>query len=345
MIVVDPIEKGDRVIQLFRVDRRRRFLEAVARRDDALHHRLPVVDGGPHLSEDMREVLFDLAQRLGRALLVDLNLHEGFARARLLGLPDRGDVEQRPLLVALDHEDRMDDEMNHQVHRVQPHRHGVHKEGHVVVDDLDHGVARPPAVLVEPGIVCADLEHAAGTLDRELEQRQRRAVEVFRLDALDVVGENTGVKFANEQLGVRGLLARQLGAHELRRFLDLFVLVRFHPRSHRLNPRRQILSQILRARRLEILMRPRFHYPSPTINVSLRSMCSRPVNLPHPGRKKHDGGTAGCRRPQTVNSRTWRVRRRLCRACPAGSARPRLRPVPLRRSIPVRPLPGRSPWA
>ena len=71
-------------------------------------------------------------------------MNERFAVLTGRGL--RGNADQRTLVVALDGDDRMDDEVQRQAMPVDLHRHRVDEERHVVVDDLDDRVRRLPAV-------------------------------------------------------------------------------------------------------------------------------------------------------------------------------------------------------
>src|SRR5204863_297989 len=64
------------------------------------------------------------------------------------------------LRVAEDADDRVDDQVDAVATAVELHSHRVDEERHVVGDDLDGGVGRAPAVLVELRVVDADLRRA-----------------------------------------------------------------------------------------------------------------------------------------------------------------------------------------
>jgi hypothetical protein len=77
-----------------------------------LQHRRPIFDGGAHIAENPQDARFDLPQRLGRRLLVHLNLHEGFARGAVAAFMAFGDLNKAAGFVAFDLENWVD----HKVH-------------------------------------------------------------------------------------------------------------------------------------------------------------------------------------------------------------------------------------
>ena len=108
VVVGQPFEEGDRLVDIVGVDRRRRCLGVGAIASfESRHHRRPVRDRDPHFGEQRRE-----AQRQRRARLlapqpVDMDLHQAFAdrrRRRRRGAEIVGEPARR---VALDADDRM----------------------------------------------------------------------------------------------------------------------------------------------------------------------------------------------------------------------------------------------
>jgi hypothetical protein len=163
------IELGDRLLQ-------------------ARQHRLPVLDCGAHVAEHALDARDQVAALLRIDQPVDLDVHPRLARG-LGGFAARADGGQPPGGVALDREDRMHDQVQRQPLPVDLGRGRVDQERHVVVDDLDHRVARGPPVLGQRGAEHAHLRHARRAGGAELPVRQHRARQVLgcALDEIVVV--------------------------------------------------------------------------------------------------------------------------------------------------------------
>lgn len=85
---------------------------------------------------------------------------------------------------------------------------GVDQERHVVGDDLDHGVAARPAVLLDGRGVHPDVRLALGALLGQPVVRGGGAEHVDRVPALDVLGG--GVQVVALEVGEQDVLARAL---------------------------------------------------------------------------------------------------------------------------------------
>ena len=201
-----------------------------------LAHRTPVLDGSADIGEHPRQIALDGGKRVVAGLLVDLNLHEGFGDALVRAVaarPQRLELSRR---IAPDHECRMNHQMHHQVHPVQLHRHRVDEKRHVVVDDFDDRVRRPPALNVGFGIVGANLRLARLPGRRETHQRKGCAVQVLRLAIENVVFQDIGVEGADEGVGGLALVSGNLCGCECRRLFDLGFLQRVGIGCHCLAP-------------------------------------------------------------------------------------------------------------
>ncbi len=101
-------------------------------------HGIPVADDGTHLVQRLDDGLLDIAHGVGR-LAVDLQQHHRLGGA----IADRGELAG---LVAGEADHRMAQHMHADAVLGQRHRHRVDQERHVVIDDLQHGVRRLPAI-------------------------------------------------------------------------------------------------------------------------------------------------------------------------------------------------------
>ncbi len=93
MIVGEPFEEGDRLVQLRGLDRRRVALELVGRFAELLQHRAPVGDGDRDVGEDAARAFFDRHEARGVALARDGDGDHRFTAlagraARALGVND-----------------------------------------------------------------------------------------------------------------------------------------------------------------------------------------------------------------------------------------------------------------
>jgi hypothetical protein len=156
---------------------------------------------------------------LGIGAAVDLDVDQRLEAA--LGLVASAGHAQQPVFAVAAHlHHRVHDQVHRQALAIDLHRDRVDQERHVVVDDLDHGVRRLPAVFVQPRVVDAQLGCTAGEAAREVPVRQRRTVQVGQRALGQVFGGHLAVVLARELGRLGSLLGRQLGTHELGDLLD-----------------------------------------------------------------------------------------------------------------------------
>ena len=198
--VAHPLEQVAGLRALVRVDRSRGELrDDVA---DALLHRGPVLDRGPHVVEHAGDAGAQPLQLLRAGLAVDLDVDQR------LGLPVFGvDLEQPSLPVPAQTHDRPDHEVDRAPVPRHLHRDRVDEEGHVVDDRLDDGVRRLPAVLLDVGRVDVHLQLARLPDAREVPVRDRGAEEIDVAPVAQVVRSDVGVVRADEPLDVVRLVA------------------------------------------------------------------------------------------------------------------------------------------
>ena len=111
-----------------------------------------------------------------------------------------GDLDEEPLGVAHDVQDRVDHEVDGRAMAVQLHDQRVHQEGHIVGDHLDDRVGGLPAVLLEGRVVDPQLELGGPPLPQQTEVRECGAVEVRDLALTQVLGRDAGIVPADEGL-------------------------------------------------------------------------------------------------------------------------------------------------
>ncbi len=204
MVGGQPVEELRRLVGRLRGLLRRLPPERLGDLGEAREHRLPVLDRGADLGEDLVDVMLEPREPLGIADLVDLHLDAGFADAVLVAR--LGEALAGAVGLAVHGDDRVHQRVDSGAPLVQERRERIHEERHVVVDDLEHGVRRLPAVLGHARVVEADLGLAGLALGGELPERERGAVDVLGLAVDHLLGRGLGVE-ALERLG-EGLVVR-----------------------------------------------------------------------------------------------------------------------------------------
>ena len=117
-------------------------------------------------------------------------------------------VEQAPGDVAADDHHGVDDQVDRVAALAEEGGHGVDEERHVVGDDLDDGVARRPAVLVDRRCEHAHRARALRPVRRLGPLRQRGARDVDGVATEDVLGRHVTVVALEERgVGVGGVSA------------------------------------------------------------------------------------------------------------------------------------------
>ena len=235
VVVVEPLEEGQALLDLLLRQRRRALLELG---DDALAeapHLLPVVDRRADVGEHPAEALLDLLVAL-RRLLGDLDVHQGFADRRRRRLADVVQGRKAALGIALGGHDRVDDQVDLDVEPVQLRGHGVDQEGHVVVHDLHDRVGRAPAVLLESRAVGPDPGRAGRAFLGEAPDRQGRAVEVVDGDVGQVDRRHVGIEPLDEGLDRGPAVGVHALPDPLQDPIQKVDLKLFRPCSHDLGP-------------------------------------------------------------------------------------------------------------
>ena len=224
MVVLDPLEEGAGLRELLGVDRRRRGPQVRDAAAKLLAHRGPVLHRGPHVVEGGEHLRAHRVEHLLLGLAVGLDVDDRFDDGPFRLVVERKERFGAVAVAAAQAHHRMDDEVARVPAPVQHHPHRVDEERHVVGDDLDDGVGRLPAVLLDLRVVDPDLRRAGRAPPGEVEVRRRRAVEVVRIAFGEVVGRDPRVVVGDEgedEVDVLGAhpLARERGdfVHELRR--------------------------------------------------------------------------------------------------------------------------------
>ncbi len=243
VVVVEPAQKilGFRELRPGHA-RRRCSGQLIADLAEHLPHRLPIRHRRAHVGEGAGQALRQ-AGEIGRVRLSgDGDLHPGFA---LPGCFGTAHFQQLAVGVANDRQDRVDDESDHPVAGIDRPGHGIDEERHVVVDDLDDGMRRRPAVDSRVGVVDADLGPAGPAAAGQVPQRQCTGAQVAGASAGEVHRRNVLIEFGDEGLGlwpVSGIL--DLG-RERRRLLDQPCLLFFGGARHP-DPRPSQAAHLLR---------------------------------------------------------------------------------------------------
>ncbi|MNV24023.1 hypothetical protein D3C71_1150670 [compost metagenome] len=141
--------------------RQRTLAQVIGQRQCLVGHRLPVLDDGAHVVQRIADALGNNVE-VGGGLAVDLQQHHRFQRAAT-------HARQLASLVARDADDRMAQHVHADALLGQCQRHRVHQERHVVVDDLQHGVARLPTIGLQGRVENAHIRLARLAGTRELQ--------------------------------------------------------------------------------------------------------------------------------------------------------------------------------
>ncbi len=231
VVVGQPFEEGAALGDQGRRQRRRRARVGGGGLLQARAHRLPVLHRGAHVGEHPFDPRHQLGALLGVDEPVDLDVHPRFPRGlrRLVARPQR---DKGAVGTALHGEDGVRDQVQRQALPVDLRRRRVDQEGHVVVDDLDHRMARRPAVLGHGGAQDAHLGLAGGARSAELPLGQHGAAQVFRRSLGQIVGVEMADVLAREDLYLQSLFGVQARGGEGQHRFDRLAPQRIRGAAH-----------------------------------------------------------------------------------------------------------------
>ncbi len=238
-----PLQEGQVFGQIVGGHGRCVLAQGAGRVDDGLTHGLPVFDRRAHVTQDAQQAVLQLADALGIGAPIDLDMDQRF-EAAFGFVAMAGQADHAVLGVAAHLHHRMHDQVHGQTLAVDFHGDRIDQEGHVVVDDLDHGMGRLPAVFVQARVVDTQFGRATGKGAGEMPVRQRGAVQVGQRAFGQVVGRHLAVVLACEFGGLGGLLGGQLGAHAFGDLVDQAIraqcrglgITRWRRRGHEWSP-------------------------------------------------------------------------------------------------------------
>ena len=158
IIVVEPTEESRAFVDfiLRHICRGRGGIKLGDNVCNADAHRPPVLHGGAHIAQDFLKRLCQFLEHSGIGLLRDLQVHYRFSRA-VYRIAVFGNMGQFPRRAALGRNDGVNDKMDCQVPLVQFGGNRIDQKRHVVIDDLDNGMAAFPAVFLFIGVEDPDL--------------------------------------------------------------------------------------------------------------------------------------------------------------------------------------------
>ena len=229
MAVDEPRQECPALGELIRRQRRRAFPVLLEYRADAVPHIVPILDRRTHVVQHAGDVGGECIELRRIDDPVDLDVNHRFA-PRALGVV--GDADQRPLRVANDGHDRVDDQVQRQTVPIDFHRHRVDQERHVVVHDLDDRVRRLPAVLLDRWIEDTDAGVRRIAPAREVPVRQRGAVQIGRRPFGEIFGIDLTVVAQDERRERIALLGGDLRLHQPEHFLEALRAAEFGGYRH-----------------------------------------------------------------------------------------------------------------
>ncbi len=106
----------------------------------------------------------------------------------------------------------------------------IHQERHVVIDDLNDGMGRAPAMFVDAGLKTRTLACLRRARLRKIGKRQGGAEQIFGAVAGDIRLRDVGIELPNEAFDQRRALALDPFANKAHDFVDQLVFQLF--RSH-----------------------------------------------------------------------------------------------------------------
>ena len=168
MLVGDPAQELLAFLAALVVDGQGAGGQIVGDLEHPAAHLAPVGDDCTDVLKHGGELLADAGHGL-RGLAVDLQVHQRFRLAL-------ADGDQLAGLVTFHRNHRVTEHVDADIRFGQRHGDRVHQERHIVVDDLQHGVRRLPAMALQGRVEQADLRLARLALQGELQHvdRQRR---------------------------------------------------------------------------------------------------------------------------------------------------------------------------
>ena len=320
MVVLEPFEERLHLLPLAACDRCRQRVQLLDGEAHPPAHGAPVLDRDLHIAQRGqhlgRKRIEHAAFRLPVGLDMDRRLDAGLPAAA--GVLDRQHRLQAPRAAAAHAQHRVDDEVAGIAARIEHHAHGIDQERQVVGDDLDDGVRRLPAMLLDFGVVNADLCLAGGALAGEVEMRHRRPVKVVRPAFGQVFLRDAGIVEGDERKRRLELAAAQPPARECGDVLEQFGLLRIGPHRHGRPPCRAVRAgrpqtASRRSGRGPEQGRPR-SMAAPHINTFPPACGSLPHPIPGAARVRRQAPPRIRSRPKPAPLRAGRARRRCSRA-------------------------------
>jgi hypothetical protein len=210
VVVGQPLQEGAALRRFRGIDAGRRRRQFLGRLLQVRDHGGPVADRGAHVRQHPFDALAQRCPLLRVDEAVHLDVHPRLARQVRRGMARRHRL-QHALGVALHREDGMHHQVQRQALAGELQRHGIHQEGHVVVDDLHDGVAGAPAVGARGRAEHPHLRDARLPLRCELPVRQQGAeqvlgralVEVLHVDLAEVFAEKVSRGSPGARVGAR----------------------------------------------------------------------------------------------------------------------------------------------
>ena len=243
VVVGEPFEEGDCLLDLGRGQRRRIGLEPGDHVRHARHHRPPVVNADAHVGEHPLDGLDDLGAARFFLDALDMHVDDAFAQraGSRLGALEGG---QPAGIVAHHGEHGMHDETHVEPALGELGQHRIHQERHVVVDDFEHRIRAQPLVTGQVGRVEPDLRHA-GLAHREQRPGVRGELgKLARVVPQEVFGDRVGEQRGDEILRHLAIVAAQdfAGRGDQRRFGAFLIAPGKIGGCHGVVPRRARLA-------------------------------------------------------------------------------------------------------
>ena len=209
VVVGQPLHERTGFVALLRRHRRGQVFEFMNDLVQPPDHRLPVGDRDAHVGKHTLDAGHQIGALLRLDQPVDLCMNPGFERrSRCLWRLWHGcgqkfsrlDRQQLAPLIALHRNDRVHDQVQGQALAVDLHRDGVDQKGHVVIDDVDHRMARLPAGCGNRGAEHPNLGLALAACCTELPVRKHGAQQILGAARAQILGIDLSEVLAAENV-------------------------------------------------------------------------------------------------------------------------------------------------
>ena len=196
MIVLQPLQEGEGLVDLLARRLRRMLPELGDRLIEPRQHRPPIGDGGLDLREHARDAGLDIGELIARLRARERDADHALGDTVFVGL--EGEPAKCAARVALDAHDRMEDRLHRKAAIGKLGQDRIDQERLVVVDRRQKARRRGEAVLLRRRVEHAQERRADAPLLHGAPEQPRQSRERVLRERLQIVRRRAGVKAQRE---------------------------------------------------------------------------------------------------------------------------------------------------